>query len=330
MLALPAQLPNHFQSVFGIGRLLLRLALAALSTAIAASLFVAHQVNGAGTRQALGKQRVAGREAQSVGYYDHGQGQGPPVVLLASLARSVSDFNELVDALSGAGFRTLAVESRGIGQTAGGGPFAAGSLHELGRDVLIVLRDAGIPADQRVDVIGHAFGNRVARILATDHPERVRSLTLIAAGGHAPVEPQVGRAMVVSTLSFLPWIVREPALRAAFFAPENEIPEWWQTGWWFWGGVGQAAAAAATRPSEFWRGGDAPMLVIQAENDTLAPASQSGDLLAAEFPERVRLVRIPSAGHALLPEHPELIRDATLAFLREQHGRGAELASTRP
>ena len=118
----------------------------------------------------------------------------------------MSDFNELVAALSDAGFRTLAVESRGIGQSAGGGPFAAGTLHELGQDVLIVLRDAGVPEDTPVDVIGHDFGNRVARILATDHPERIRSLTLIAAGGQAPVEPAVGRALVISTLSFLPWI----------------------------------------------------------------------------------------------------------------------------
>ena len=65
--------------VHAIGRLLLRLALAAVSASVATSFFVAYQVNGAGTRAAIGKQRVAGREAQTVGYYDHGS--GPPVVL---------------------------------------------------------------------------------------------------------------------------------------------------------------------------------------------------------------------------------------------------------
>ena len=299
--------------VRAIGRLLLRAALAAVSASIAASLFVAYQVNGAGTRAAIGKQRVAGREAQTVGYYDHGD--GPPVVLLASLARSVSDFNELVNAISGAGFRTLAIESRGIGQTRGGGPFQAGSLHELADDVLIVLRDARIPEDHPVHVIGHAFGDRVARTLATDHPERVRSLTLIAAGGYAPVEPRVGQAFVVSSLTFLPWILREPALRLAFFDADNEIPEHWQRGWWFWGGIGQAAAADTTRSTESWKGGGAPMLVIQAENDNVAPMASSGAFLQEEFPDRVTLVRVPSAGHALLPEHPDRIRDAVLPFL---------------
>ena len=325
-LAHPTPVLDSLKPVFALGRLLLRTALAAVSASIAASLFVAYQVNGAGTREALGKQRVAGREAQTVGYYDYGTGE--TVVLLASLARSVSDFNELTSAIVSAGFRTLAIESRGIGQSAGGGPFAAGTLHELAGDVLIVLRDAGIAEVERVHVIGHAFGNRVARTLATDHPERVRSLTLIAAGGSGPVEPQVGRALVISTLSFLPWIVREPALRLAFFDGDNEIPEWWQRGWWFWGGIGQAAAADATHSSEFWHGGNAPMLVLQAENDNVAPASQSGNLLGEAFPERVQLVHIPSAGHALLPEHPDLIRDATLPFL--EANRQQELALNAP
>jgi pimeloyl-ACP methyl ester carboxylesterase len=302
--------------VTGFAKLLLRLAFGTLSLSIAAVLFVAHQVNGAGTRPAIGKERLAGREAQTVAYFDHGSGE--PVVLLASLARSVSDFNELADAIAEAGFRTLAVESRGIGGTAGGGPFAAGDLHELAGDVLTVLRDVRLPEGQQVHMVGHAFGNRVARTLATDHPERIRSLTLIAAGGRTPPEPRVGRALVVSSLSFLPWLVREPALRLAFFSGDNEIPGWWRGGWWFWGGIGQAAAADATRSSEFWSGGDSPMLVLQAENDRLAPASSSGDLLAEEFPDRVTLVEIRGAGHALLPEHPDAIRDAVLPFLQAQ------------
>jgi len=303
--------------VSGLAKLVLRLALGTLSLSIAAMLFVAHQVNGAGTRPAIGKERVAGREAQTVAYFDHGDGE--PVVLLASLARSVSDFNELADAIANAGFRTLAVESRGIGRTAGGGPFAAGTLHELADDVLTVLRDVRLPENEPVHLVGHAFGSRVARTLATDHPERVRSLTLIAASG-GPIEPRAGRALVLSSLSFLPWLVREPALRFAFFSADNEIPEWWREGWWFWGGIGQAAAVEATRSSEFWRGGDAPMLVIQAQDDKMAPASSGGGLLAAEFPERVTLVEIPSAGHALLPEHPDTIREAVLTFLEAQRG----------
>ena len=58
--------------------------------------------------------------------------------------------------------------------------------------MLVVLRDARVPEAQRVHLIGHAFGARVARALATDHPRRVGSLTLIAAGAPTPLEPRVG------------------------------------------------------------------------------------------------------------------------------------------
>ncbi len=38
--------------------------------------------------------------------------------------------------------------------------------------------------------------------------------------------------------------------------------------------------------------------------------------LAAEFPKRVTLVEIPNAGHALLPEQPEQVAKAILAYLQ--------------
>ena len=48
--------------------------------------------------------------------------------------------------------------------------------------------------------MGWAFGNRTSRMLATDYPERVASVTLIAAGGLVPaltergeIGPLVGR-----------------------------------------------------------------------------------------------------------------------------------------
>ena len=57
------------------------------------------------------------------------------------------------------------------------------------------------------------------------------------------------------------------------------------------------------------------MLVLQAEEDAIAPARDSGLRLAADYPERVELVRVPGAGHAFLPEQPEAVHNAVLAFL---------------
>ena len=57
------------------------------------------------------------------------------------------------------------------------------------------------------------------------------------------------------------------------------------------------------------------MLVIYGAEDMIAvPANAKG--LAAEFPDRVTLVEITNAGHAMLPEQPEQVAKAVLAYLR--------------
>jgi len=61
------------------------------------------------------------------------------------------------------------------------------------------------------------------------------------------------------------------------------------------------------------------MLVIYGAEDVIAvPANAKS--LAAEFPDRVALLEITKAGHALLPEQPEQIAKAVLAYLRRNSG----------
>jgi len=56
---------------------------------------------------------------------------------------------------------------------------------------------------------------------------------------------------------------------------------------------------------------------VQPEKDRIAPKADTADILQARFPDRVSLVIIPNAGHALLPEQPAAVRDAVLTFLDE-------------
>lgn len=272
-------------------------------------------LTGGGTRVALGTPHTALSDGYEISYYASGSG-GPTVVLLASWARPASDFNELATSLKRNGFRTLSIESRGIGGSAGGGPYTSTTLDALARDVGAVLQASGIADAEPVHLIGHAFGNRVARTFATANPNRTRSLTLIAAGGRTPTPPELTNALFASTLTFLPWSKREPALRKAFFAESNPIPDFWRDGWSLWGGLAQAEAARQSADAAFWAGGDAPMLVFQAREDAVAPAAAAGLALAAEFPDRVTLVEVPNAAHAILPEQPAIIAKHTVRFLK--------------
>ena len=57
------------------------------------------------------------------------------------------------------------------------------------------------------------------------------------------------------------------------------------------------------------------MLVLQGTDDVVV-LPENAQRLAAEFPERVTVVQIARAGHAMLPEQPDAIADAVLAHLR--------------
>src|SRR3984885_13132556 len=104
------------------------------------------------------------------------QGDGPPIVLLPSLGRGANDFDAIAEDLAGAGYRVLRPQPRGIG--ASQGPWDGVKLEDLAADVAAVIAsNGGDPAF----VVGHAFGNRVARTLATVQPGSVKAVGLVAA-----------------------------------------------------------------------------------------------------------------------------------------------------
>jgi pimeloyl-ACP methyl ester carboxylesterase len=88
----------------------------------------------------------------------------------------------------------------------------------------------------------------------------------------------------------------------------------WAQGWYFRAARAKRAADARTPLNEWWAGGSAAILVLQGAEDVIA-VPENAKRLAAAFPDRGTLVEIPKAGHALLPEQPELIATAILAYL---------------
>jgi pimeloyl-ACP methyl ester carboxylesterase len=57
-------------------------------------------------------------------------------------------------------------------------------------------------------------------------------------------------------------------------------------------------------------------LVIQGLQDTVAPP-ENGLMMKAEMGDRVVLIDIDGAGHAMLPEQPEKIAEAIVVFARK-------------
>ncbi|MGX1309253.1 pimeloyl-ACP methyl ester carboxylesterase [Amorphus suaedae] len=236
----------------------------------------------------------------TIAYY--AQGEGPIVLFIASTGRGNAEFDDLASDLAGRGFRVLRPEPRGIGESVG--PMEDVSFHDFGNDVAAVIHnEGGGPAI----VAGHAYGNWIARTVAADHPEMVRGVVLVAAGARKwPKELSDAITMINDPASTEEQ--RLQGLRTAFFAPGSD-PRPWLEGWHADVTRSQRAARKQTEQSSWWDAGGKPILDLQAGEDPFRPAASRNEL-AEEFGDRVTVVVIEGASHALPAEKPKEVADA--------------------
>jgi pimeloyl-ACP methyl ester carboxylesterase len=238
------------------------------------------------------------------------QGSGPLIVLLPSLGRGAEDFDEIAVALAMANFRVLRPQPRGIGQSKG--PLMGITLHDYADDVAAVIEQAkGGPAF----VVGHAFGNRVARLLATVRPDLVRAVGLIAANvGRDPSPPDVRAAIKASADLSLPQAQRLAALQFAFFAPGNDAHAWLD-GWHPGVLAAERIAGDKTPREEDYAAGHAPVLYLQPDHDPLASVDNAADYKRA-LGDRVTIVVVPNSGHAVVAEQPAFVARELIEYAR--------------
>jgi len=239
------------------------------------------------------------------------QGSGPPVVMIPSLGRPAEDFDDLARRLAAAGHRALRPQPRGIGKSAG--PMKNITLHDYARDVAAVIENNG---GGPTVVAGHAFGNFVARTTAADTPQLVKAVALLGATHLWPVPPEVRASINKSHDMSLPEEERIRCMKHAFFAPGND-PRIWLDGWHEEVMHAQRAATEATPREEWWHAGRAPLLDVQPAEDVMTPPASRNRYRDELGAERVTMVLVPRAGHALLPEQPAAVAEAVLAYLKQ-------------
>jgi pimeloyl-ACP methyl ester carboxylesterase len=241
------------------------------------------------------------------------EGKGPPVVILPSRGRGAEDYDEVARGIAKAGYRVLRPQPRGIGRSRG--PMKGLTLHDLARDVAAVVAHEG----GKAVVVGHAFGNWVARMTAADHPKLVRGVAILAAAAKTyPIE--LAEAVTKCADVSLPDEERLKYLRYAFFAPGHDASAWLE-GFYPEVNASQRAAGVATPQEAWWGAGTAPLLDLQAERDAFRPRETANDL-REEFGERVSVAVIPDAGHALVPEQPAAVVATLLDWMRTLPGGG--------
>src|SRR6476659_9648819 len=237
------------------------------------------------------------------------EGHGPLIVLLPSRGRDSEDYDEVAAGLAKEGFRVLRPQPRGM--HASKGPLRDITLHDLARDVATVIaRENAGPAV----IVGHAYGNWIARMTAVDHPKLVRGVVLAAAAAKK-FPPRLSELVSKSGDMSLPDTERLAAMQEIFFASGND-PRIWLKGWWKEASEAQRVAAANVKQSDWWAAGWVPLFDLQAGND---PFMREGSrhALKTEFPDRVTLAVIPNSSHALLPEQPAAVVKAIAEWVRK-------------
>ena len=107
------------------------------------------------------------------------QGDGPAVVLLHGWPDSHRLWRDQLPALHAAGFRTVAPDLRGFGDSGKPDAIEAYTLPTLVGDVLGIMDALGIA---RAHVVGHDWGAAVAWGLAAFVPDRVERLVALSVG----------------------------------------------------------------------------------------------------------------------------------------------------
>jgi pimeloyl-ACP methyl ester carboxylesterase len=121
-------------------------------------------------------------EGMRIHYRDEGAGQ--PLVLLHGFGSSLFTWDRWVRQLSGTR-RLIRLDLPGFGLT-GPAPDGDYTAERYVRVVGTLLDSLGI---EHADIAGNSMGGRTALMFALEHPERVRKLILVDAGGFAPMPP---------------------------------------------------------------------------------------------------------------------------------------------
>lgn len=252
-------------------------------------------------------------------------GQGEPVVLLHGFCCSSFTWREVMPGLARS-HRVIAPDLPGFGYTERPGDPEAYRFSGLGRTVLGLLDRLGVA---HAHLIGHSYGGALALWLAERHPERVRSLALVAAA--TPHRLAVERRRAWARYRPLNYLLLHTALlsRAAvrkslehtYHDPSlvtDELVDAYRDRLLVEGienaYYGFLAPVDDPPPAVDLEALDMPVLMLWGDDDRLIPAERAAPYVA-RFPQ-ARMVVFDRCGHVPMEERPDEFLREVLPFLR--------------
>ncbi|MEV4125569.1 alpha/beta hydrolase [Nocardia sp. NPDC049707] len=128
----------------------------------------------------------------------HGVEVHGTVLLVPGFTGSKEDFEPMLPILSAAGFRCVAYDQRGQWQSDGPDDVSGYTMADFADDLVLVVDQ--ISDRTPVHLVGYSFGGYVARAALAAHPDRFRSLTLLASGPSAPSDITFAPPQLVAQL----------------------------------------------------------------------------------------------------------------------------------
>ncbi len=248
-------------------------------------------------------------------------GSGSPVLLIMGLAYPGVSWFRQVPVLA-ARHQVITIDNRGAGATGDvvGAPY---TVETMTGDCLAVLDAAG--ADQ-APVVGISMGGLMAQELALSHPERVRSLCLMAThpGSADGVWPAEVHAFLADRIGMSAEESRESSIPFNYAAGTSRelIEQDWAVRA---GGTAGPVGYAAQGGTALWAGLSripqitAPTLVMYGEKDRLVDPANAA-LLAGAIPG-AKLAAVPDANHVLTTDQPELVNGMLLDWFARNEAR---------
>jgi pimeloyl-ACP methyl ester carboxylesterase len=121
---------------------------------------------------------VIEHQGRLLSYQDLGPVDAPVVLLIHGMVSDSTTFSRAAEQLAERGHRVLAPDLLGHGDS--DKPADCYRLEDFADSLVALLTELDARA---VTVVGHSFGGAVAMQLAYDHPDLVRRLVLVSAGG---------------------------------------------------------------------------------------------------------------------------------------------------
>jgi pimeloyl-ACP methyl ester carboxylesterase len=253
---------------------------------------------------------------------DRGPRNAPALLMIHGFGSSLQTWDAWAAALRDE-WRVVRLDLPGSGLS---GPDSTNDYTDARTHALLLelLEQLGL---ERVAVVGHSIGGRIAWSFAAKYPERVDHLVLVAPDGFASPGFDYGSAPEIpASLGLMRYVLPKFLLRmnleVAYGNPDNLSAEMTQTYYDLLRAPGNREALLARLrqtvlrdPVPLLERVRAPVLLLWGESDQMIPVANSADYQA--HLEHAELVRLPGLGHVPQEEAPAQTVGYVAQFLRQ-------------